>query len=143
MRVLRRTLLLGGGALAAAATFPIVLGGMESFLRRVVAGHFGPEFLDDEGIGEFIAEYAAQAGRGSFVKRAGAEAYFAWRGDLVHMIGPAKELQSMFLNTLLTRSNIIALYNGAESGFSYSSVDPWEPTCGLYLSSLADQNISG
>jgi hypothetical protein len=134
----RRNVLLGGAALAALAAVPVALGGTESFLRRVLADHFGPDVLEIEGIDDFIRDYAAQAGAGSFAKRIGAEVYFAWRGDLAHMITPAQELEKLFLQTILTRSNIVALHQGRDELFSYINVDPWEPTCGLYLSALAE-----
>lgn len=138
----RRTVLLGGAAVAAAvAAVPIALGGMESFLRRVLADHFGPDVLGIEGVGDFVRDYAAQAGSGSVFKRLGAEVYFAWRGDLAHKIAPAWELEALFLQTILTRSNIIALRQGRDELFSYTDVNPWEPTCGLYLSALADDTI--
>ena len=137
----RRNVLLGGAAVAALATVPVALGGTESFLWRVLADHFGPDVLGIEGIDDFVTDYAAQAGSGSLVKRMGAEVYFAWRGDLAHKITPAEELEKLFLQTILTRSNIIALHQGRAEPFSYVDVDPWQPTCGLYLSALADDTI--
>ncbi|UWQ21572.1 hypothetical protein [Jannaschia sp. W003] len=144
MRPSRRTVLLGGtAAVAAAAAVPVAMGGLDAFLRRVLARHFGPEVLGIDGIGDFVADYAALAGRGSALKRAGAEAYFAWQGDRVHMIGAAEELEARFLQTILTRSNIIAIHGGAEAPFDYVDPDPWEPACGLYLSALAEETGFG
>jgi hypothetical protein len=139
----RRVVLLGGTATVAALAAPIAMGGLESFLRRVLTDHFGEDVLAIDGIDDFVADYAAQAGTGSLPKRLGAEAYFAWRGDLVHRIGPAEELEDRFLNTVLTRSNIIALRQGRDEPFQYTETDPWEPVCGLYLSAFADDTIRG
>lgn len=137
----RRTVLSGGAAVAALATVPIALGGTESFLRRILADHFGPDVLEIEGISDFVSDYAERAGADSIVKHMGAEVYFAWRGDLAYKIAPAQELEKLFLQTILTRSNIIALRQGRDEPFSYTEVDPWQPTCGLYLSALADDTI--
>jgi hypothetical protein len=73
----------------------------------------------------------------------GAEAYFAWRGDLVHRIGAADDLEQRFLHTILTRSNIVALRQGRDAPFQYTETDPWQPACGLYLSAFADDTIRG
>lgn len=143
-RPTRRALLLGGtAAVAALAAAPIALGGIESFLRRVVAGHFGADALDIDGIDDFIAAYAAHSGAGSVVKRSGAEVYFAWRGDLIHKIGPAEDLEKHFLQTILTRSNIIAIRQGRAESFDFLDGNPWDPVCGLYLSALAEDGDPG
>ncbi|MEL6678702.1 MAG: hypothetical protein AAFQ51_08350 [Pseudomonadota bacterium] len=137
----RRALLLGTGAVAALAALPIALGGTTSFLRRVLSDHFGSDVLDIDGIDDFVSEYAALAGADSAAKKLGAEVYFAWRGDMVHKIGAAQALEHRFLQTILTRSNIIAMRQGTSSQFEFTSVDPWEPTCGLYLSALGEETV--
>ncbi len=134
MRMTRRGFLLGLGALTGAAAVPVALGGTESFLRRTLASHFGDDVLDIEGIGDFVRDYAANAGQGDWTKRMAAELYFAWRGDLVKKIGPAQALEQRFLQTILVRSNIIAMRQGHTTDFEYTDTDPWEPACGLYLS---------
>lgn len=139
----RRAVLLAGTAMAGLAIVPIARGGIESFLRRVLADHFGEDVLEIEGIGDFIRAYAANAGNEGFTKRAAAEVYFAWRGDLVREIGQAAEMRNRFLQTILTRSNIIAIYQGAEGSLDFADADPWNPTCGLYLSAFADQTLTG
>ncbi|WP_226626459.1 hypothetical protein [Alloyangia pacifica] len=143
MRQTRRAMLLGGAALVSVAAVPVAMGGLEAFLRRVLAGHFGPQILEVAGVDDFVAEYAAQTGTGSFLKKAGAELYFAWHGDAVKMIPQAEALEQLFLQTILVRSNIIALYQGRSEDFEYTELDPWQPTCGLYLSALADETLWG
>ena len=138
MRMTRRGFLLGLGALTGAAAVPVALGGTESFLRRTLASHFGDDVLDIEGIGDFVSDYAANAGQGDWTKRMAAELYFAWRGDLVKKVGPAKALEDKFLETVLIRSNIIAMRQRRATEFEYSETDPWQPACSLYLSSLAE-----
>lgn len=145
MTLSRRALLISSAAATAVvAVTPIALGGMESFLRRVLANHFGPEVLGIEGVDAFVGDYAQLAGSGDFAKRVGAEIYFAWRGELVHKIGAARDLEAVFLRSFLTRSNIIAIQQGRDVAFEYGEVDPWVPTCGLYLSALAEvENTMG
>ena len=138
MRITRRMLLLGTGALAGASAVPVALGGTERFLNRALCDHFGTDVLDIEGIGEFVSEYAALAGRDDWKKRLAAELYFAWRGDLVFKIGQAWDLEERFLATILTRSNIIAIRQGRAETFEFSDADPWNPVCGLYLSVWAE-----
>ena len=142
MKPTRRALLIGGTATAMAtatvAALPIAMGGVESFLRRVVKEHFGPDMIEVAGVDEFIRDYAGHAGSGSIAKRLGAEVYFAWRGDLVRKIGAAQELEERFLQTILTRSNVIAVFQGAAQEFQYTDNNPWEPTCGLYISALGE-----
>lgn len=136
---MKRRIFLGGtAAIVALAATPIALGGTVSFLRRTLSDHFGPDVLDIDGIDDFVRDYAELAGQGSMLKKMGAEVYFAWRGDRVHMIGQAKELQDRFLNTILTRSNIIAIRQARETDFDYGDPDPWSSTCGIYLSALAE-----
>lgn len=135
----RRWFLAGGAALVGLAATPIALGGTVSFLRRTLSDHFGPDVLAIDGIDDFIADYAALAGQGSTIKKIGAEVYFAWRGDRIHKIGQAEELQNRFLGTILTRSNIIAIQQGRETAFDYGDPDPWSPVCGIYLSALAEE----
>jgi|GEM_PF-6433020 len=137
MRITRRGILLGMGAVVGIAAVPVALGGTESFLRRTLADHFGDDVLQIEGIDDFVRDYAANAGQGDWKKRLAAELYFAWRGDLAHKIGPAKALEAKFLQTILVRSNIIAMRQGRASVFDYTETNPWEPTCGLYLSAMA------
>ena len=134
----RRRLLLGAGAVAAAAAVPVALGGTESFLRRVLGNHFGDDALEIDGIGEFVQEYAELTGQGDWKKRMVAEVYFAWRGDRVKKIGPAVALEERFLQTILTRSNIIAVRQGRAESFEYTDANPWAPGCGLYLSAMAE-----
>ncbi|MBM7069097.1 hypothetical protein [Actibacterium sp. 188UL27-1] len=135
----RRWFIGGGAALVGLAITPIALGGTVSFLRRTLSDHFGPNILNIDGIDGFVKDYATLAGQGSTVKKLGAEVYFAWRGDKVHMIGQAEDLQERFLNTILTRSNIIAIQQGRETAFDYGDPDPWSPICGIYLSALAEE----
>ena len=139
----RRSMLMGGAALAGLAAAPVAFGGLRSFLRRVLASHFGADVLEIDGIDDFVHDYAAQAGTGNRARRMGAEVYFAWRGDLIRKIEPARDLEAQLLQTILTRSNIIALRQGKDESFQYIDVDPWEPTCGLYLSAFADDSIRG
>lgn len=134
----RRRFLLGSGAVVAAATVPVALGGTESFLNRVLDDHFGADVLEVDGIGDFVRDYAALTGKGDWKKRMAAEVYFAWRGDRVKKIGPAVELEERFLRTILTRSNIIAVRQGRSSEFEYADADPWTPGCGLYLTASLD-----
>ena len=142
MRMRRRDFLFGGGAIVAlAAATPVALGGMTSFLRRTLSDHFGPDVLALEGIDDFVSEFAALSGGDDPVKRVVAEVYFAWRGDRVHMIGPATALRDRFLRTILTRSNIIAIQQARETEFEFGSVDPWIPDCGYYLSVAADETV--
>lgn len=139
----RRAVLIGGAAAVTAAAIPVAMGGIHGFLRRVAAGHFGPGVLQIDGVEEFIAEYAAQAGSGRLAKKVAAELYFAWRFDGVHKIAQADELENLFLQNILVRSNVIAIYQGRAESFEYTEVNPWEPTCGLYLSALADDTLRG
>ncbi|ETX12739.1 hypothetical protein OCH239_17375 [Roseivivax halodurans JCM 10272] len=130
--------MLGGGALCIAAAVPVAMGGMRSFLERITVAQFGAEILSIDGVHAFLDAFAAQAGDDSLAKRLGAEAYFAWRGDLIHEIAPARDLETRFLQTILTRSNIIKVWRGESQRLEFTEIDPWQPTCGLYLSALAD-----
>jgi len=138
MNMRRRMFLFGGGAAAVLVALPLSLGGMTQFLRRTLRDHFGSEVLELDGIDDFVAEFASLAGEGSRSKRLAAELYFAWHGDRVRMIGPAVALQDRFLNTILTRSNIIAIQQQRATRFDYGLVDPWSPVCSHYLSAAAD-----
>lgn len=138
MWITRRGVLLGLGAAAGVAAVPVALGGTESFLRRVLSDHFGSDVLDIDGIEDFIHDYSANAGQGDWKKRMAAEVYFAWRGDLIHKIGPAKALEEKFLQTILVRSNIVAVRQGHADAFDFTETDPWQPACGLYLSAFAE-----
>lgn len=142
MSKLTRRILLGGAAAGAAVVaVPVAFGGTESFLRRVLADHFGPAILDTPGIDDFVAEYAAGlGGDDGLIKSLGAELYFGWRGDLVKEIGPARVLAERFLHTILARSNIIHVDRGVTDAFNYTAADPWEPQCNLFLSALAEDS---
>ncbi|MCR9089518.1 MAG: hypothetical protein NXH97_22600 [Rhodobacteraceae bacterium] len=139
-RLTRRTILFGSAAgVAAMSVTAIVLApGMTGFLRRVVAQHFGPETVKIDGVEDFITDYAEQAGSGDWKKQVASRLYFSLHGDEIYRISAADELENRFLNTFLTRSNIIAIYQETATEFEYTDVDPWEPSCGLYLSSLAE-----
>lgn len=139
-RLTRRGLIAGGAvALAGLAAAPFALRGVEGFLRRVVADHFGEDALAIEGIDEFIAEFAATAGKGDALKRIAAKTYFAARGDRIVKLSRAQAFEEQFLRTILKRSNIIALRQGQAEDFDWQNPDPWDPQCGLYLSSLAEE----
>ena len=136
----RRSVLLGGASLVALAAIPIAAGGLPSFLRRVLADHFGPDVLEIEGIEDFVTAFAESSGEPLSAKRIAAEVYFAWRGDKVKMIGQAEALEARFLQTILTRSNIIAIRQGSDAPFEFVSADPWDVTCSLYLSAFAEDS---
>lgn len=133
--------LLGGSAGAAALALPWTFDGVEAFLRRTMANHFGADALDIEGVGDFIHAYAAASGdeESGRVKRIAAKYYFAMRGDRIFPIGAAKAFEERFLNAVLIRSNIIAIRQGRADAFDYADPDPWAPVCGLYLSALAEE----
>lgn len=135
----RRRFLLGTGTLVGAAAVPVAFGGTEGFLRRVLGDHFGSDVLEIDGIEDFVRDYADLAGQGDWTKRMAAEVYFAWRGDRVKKIGPARALEERFLRTLMVRSNIIAIRQGRATSFEYTDADPWAPSCGLYLSAMAEE----
>lgn len=136
----RRAVLLGGASAAVGlAAAPFVLPGMEGFLRRVIAAHFGEEMLKVEGIDGFIAGFIASAGENDAMKRLAAEAYFIFRGDRIHRIGAATAFEERFLRSILTRSNIVALYQGRAGTFDWLDPNPWEPQCGLYLGAMAEE----
>lgn len=138
-RLTRRALLAGAGTTAAGlAAVPFVFKGIPRFLRQAVANHFGEETLALEGMDDFIADFAASASDGDALKRFAADAYFAFHGDRFHKISAAKEFENRFLYTLLTRSNIIAIQQGRSVEFDYLNPDPWDPQCGIYLSSAAE-----
>jgi hypothetical protein len=142
--VSRRRFLLGSVAAVTAASagvvaVPFVSGGVAGFLRRALEAHFGPDLAAAEGVDAFVREYADHAGAGDIAKRLSADLYFGWQLDEVHKIGAADALEKKFLETILVRSNIIALAQGGASAFEYTSADPWTPTCNLYLSALSAQ----
>ncbi|MEL7182070.1 MAG: hypothetical protein AAGK57_00340 [Pseudomonadota bacterium] len=134
----RRTLLLGGTALLAAAAVPLVNTGISGFLSRVLRDHFGDDIFEVAGIEDFVAEYASLVSQEDWVKRTGAQVYFGLRGDQVKQLGLAKGLENRFLQTILTRSNIIAIRQGRETQFDYSDPDPWAAVCGGYLTAATE-----
>ncbi|MFQ6550862.1 hypothetical protein AAD018_000785 [Aestuariibius insulae] len=140
-KLTRRTLLAGGGAITALAALGIAGGGTTGFLRRVTAEHFGKDALKIDGIDAFIDDYTAVISDSQSLKKRAAEVYFSWRGDRIYLIPDASNLKERFLQTILTRSNIIAMRQGRSDRFDYSNPAPWEPDCGLYLSAFAEDNV--
>lgn len=139
-RATRRAVLLGGGAaVAGLAAAPFVLSGMEGFLRRAIAAQFGEKMLKVEGIDDFIADFMATAGEDDALKRLAADAYFVFRGDRIHRIGAANAFEERFLHSILTRSNVVALFQGQAETFDWQDPNPWEPQCGLYLGAMAEE----
>ncbi len=140
-KLTRRTLLASGGALVALAGLGLAGGGTSGFLRRVVADHFGRDALEIDGLDAFIDDYTAIISENPSLKKRAAELYFSWRGDRIHLIPDASNLRERFLQTILTRSNIIAMRQGRAERFDYSNPAPWEPDCGLYLSAFAEDSV--
>lgn len=135
----RRAIIFGGTcAVTLSAAAVAVAPGLPGFLRRVVVQQFGADMLDIDGIDDFIADYAAQAGAGDWKKQIASRLYFSLHGDEIYRLAAVDELENRFLNTILTRSNIVAVYQKSAAAFEYTDANPWEPTCGLYLSSLAE-----
>jgi hypothetical protein len=138
IRLSRRGFFIGLAAAACAVAAPATVGGTASFLRRVLHDHFGAEVAAHDGVDDFVRAYVDSLAQDDMAKRAMAGLYFAWHGDRVHKIGAAAALEQRFLSTILVRSNIIALWHGNASAFEFTEADPWVPTCGLYLSALAE-----
>lgn len=138
IKLSRRGFIIGLAAAIGAAAAPAVMGGTAAFLRRVLHDHFGPRVAATDGVDGFVRAYVDSLAQDDMAKRAMAELYFAWHGDRVRKIAAATALEERFLNTILVRSNIIALWHGTASEFEFTVADPWTPTCGLYLSALAE-----
>ncbi len=117
---------------------PLALDGLENFLRRVVADHFGDEILVLDGIDDFIRDFAATVGDENLIKRLASDYYFGVSGDRIHKTGTIRAFEERFLRSMLSRSNVIGIHQGVSTEFEYQNPDPWAPQCGLYLSSLAE-----
>ena len=138
MNLGRRKVLAGIAAGAAIAAVPLVNNGLTSFFNRTLRAHFGDDVTEIAGIDAFVSDYAATVARDDFMKRSTAQVYFAMRGDRIQKIGIAQELENRFLQTILTRSNIIAIRQKKANEFEYTDADPWELACGSYLTDAAD-----
>ena len=130
--------LAGGAAAGVVAVAPLTFSGLEGFLRRTVADHFGKDLLTVEGIDDFVRDFVETVGDENFIKRLASDYYFGISGDRIHKTGAVRAFEERFLRSLLSRSNVIAIYQGASTEFEYQNPDPWAPQCGLYLSSFAE-----
>lgn len=134
----RRSFILGLLATGLAVP-PILSGGMAGHLKRTLAGHFGDTVLEVEGITSFINEYVATAGKQNVLKKAAAQLYFSFYGPVIAPYSGLKDFEETFLQTILIRSNIIAVVRGQKTTFEYHNVDPYDPECGSFLSASAEE----
>lgn len=133
----RRAFLLGGLA-AAVVVGPFAANGLEGFLRRSVARHFGEPIAGAAGVRGFVAAYAARYAERLETRSLGAQVnvrlYVAVRADGLYRSRRAERFERRFLQMLLTRTNVIAYARGAAPAFEWGGVDPWAPGCPNYLS---------
>ncbi|MCH9807774.1 MAG: hypothetical protein K0U74_08590 [Alphaproteobacteria bacterium] len=136
----RRTFILGflATGIAGIALPPMATGGVRGHLHRLLSGQFGEAILGVEGVHDFVDEYVAQLGGSNTLKKTVAHLYFSYFGPQIVPYSGLKEFEDGFLVTILTRSNIIAVAQGRQATLQYHNVNPYDPTCGSYLSAAAE-----